>query len=402
MRYGNLELEKFDKLWNPKERDYLMNFLQTQDLIKANYGYWRTEFSVDGTPTALQADGSAPFKVANIEIDADVMTDFATPLADTTGSDVTGGTWVLGTIPYNSKGLNPITAAERLQMEKLYQEFGSDSQIVANWVKKVQTLYNGFNARLSNMSAQLVSKGKIETLTAEQGKGMGLPYDDMAFLQYVKKYKSGTKAFTDPDCKMVDQLVGLVEEYRDDTNYAGAVEVCMEEDFIRDVVLTNAQVKEEVVKYISSLGNIVIVSGDVPASRNITMEEFNKFAAWQYSRIAGLNIKLVKELQKSQTLLGVVKVKGWDTNKIVIKPMGLSGVMKRTEISDITAATLPNPGAIFNTAIVEGGLLGVVNSIITKGKFAEWHTDVYHSCVPALTQFLYHGIVDATAGGGYK
>lgn len=396
MRYGNIQLGRYDRLFDPKDVQYFTKFINANGLLDINYGFWREHFVKDSAPTPTQTNGAASFTTVNIERIADPMADFTTPLADTTQIDKAGWGAVTDTIPDISKGFS-MTTAERLHWEKLFQEFGNDADIVSQYVDNLQVLYNTVNARTSNMAAQLLSTWGINTTNDANGKGMGLSYIGNPYGQYVKNYTAGVKVWSDPTAKLIDQIVVLVEKYRDDTKFEGAIEMLVPEETIKSVFLTNDQIRTTVLQYVYSLGGIYIENG-TPPTRTIRMDEFIKYTESMESLLP--RIRMVKESQTTQTLTGFTKVKGWDLTKVVLKPIGLAGVIKYTEILDVVVAQkYPSPDSLKTTSYLDGGIFGVVNTIVGKGGKPEWHTDIFGSLKPALTEFMYHRPIDITTAG---
>ena len=153
----------------------------------------------------------------------------------------------------------------------------------------------------------------------------------------------------------------------------------------RNNFLNNAQVIEWV-RYMRSMNNVLLPSNVV-----VTTEMANE----ALTSFEGLpKIVIVEEKQKD-AVSGIVK--GWDDSVAVLRPLGMAGYMRHTNILDEEVYTkFANNAVTFNFAPAVDGLALVMNSVIPNGNLKEWHTDTMFSCVPTLDEFLYHYIIDTS------
>jgi hypothetical protein len=387
MKYGSVDLGRFDKLFSPADKTYFQKFIDTKNLLKENNTFWKSHFIKDAMPTATAATGDATFKVAAVEKAINPMADFVTPFSDNPQVDKDGWRFYVGTIPDLGKGYME-TAQERWQKELMFKEFGNDTDIIMQYTNTIQGLYDGVNARLSNMSAQLLSKGQIGVATGT-GRGQGLGYMCKADIPTANFITSGAKIWTAADCNIPKQMAEIEEDMRTITGYQGAWEWLIQDSFIKEYMLTNQYVQKMVLNYYA--GKQLTFNSEFI----VTYEMFNEAIVNQYSPISP--IRPIYEKQVEQTLTTRTQVSGWDSDIAVLKPVGYAGVVKYTSIPEILVSNSYNTSAVQKTiAMLEMGMFGLINYVKDNGGYGEWHTDIRASVVPALTEFPYHVIVDMT------
>lgn len=389
MKYGSVDLGRFDKLFSPQDRIAFQKFMDTKNLWKENNKFWAQLFVKDGVPTATSPDGSASFKVMAIEKTVSPMADFVTPFSDNPQSDKDGFKHYLGTIPDFGRGWTE-TALERYQKELMFKEFGSDADIINQYVDTVQKLMDAGNARLSHMAAQLDSTGQIVTSTGN-GRGQGLPYKCKAEIPAANFLTCGTKVWSDPDCDIPKQMAQIEEDARNSSAFEGVFQWEIDENFLKTTFLNNTYVRSMVLNYFA--GQRVTYDSKFVVTYPMLLEAMNDDNVRPFSKIVP-----IFEKQVEQTLTTRTVVHGWDTTIAVLRPAGYAGVIKYTSIPEIIVSNNYATNVIQKTtALVDGGIFGLINYIKDNGGYPEWHTDLRGSCVPALTEFPYHFIVDMTA-----
>lgn len=367
----------------------IQTLLSNPDVIKPNFRFWEQHFNLSTANFVSRGtDGSASFSVDMVERNPDAMADFVSPLSETNKIDKGDKRSVTGTLPYMSKG-EARNAWEKMQDDKIILANNQLSPLFRQWVESTQTLIDAHHARLSNMAAQVLSQWEISTVTKADGKGMGLPFKSNIYKEYAKTFTAGAKIWSDPDCKIIDQIQKLIEEYRDKTGFDGAIKLMMTEDQIRNVMLPNKQVREQVILFRNMMGQLVV------ADAAIVLEQLIEYSNSTFSVIPP--IEVAKEFQKSQNLIGFTKVRGWNPNNIAICPIGKSGIIVHTNILDVEAViSTPSPDSIVTAMYLDNGLIGLVNRAVGKGGIATYFTDTYSSAIPVIDNFLYHVVVDIT------
>ena len=389
MKYGNVDLGRFDKLFSVQDKLVLQKFIDTKELLKENNKFWAQKFVKDNAPTAMTSDGAASFKVMAIEKSVNPMADFVAPFSETPQSDKDGFSYYLGTIPDIGKGWSE-TAMERYQKELMFKEFGNDSDIVGQYVDEVQKLYDAVNARLSNMSAQLISKGQIVTTTGA-GRGQGLAYRCKAEIPADNFMTCGSKVWSDATCNIPLQMSIIEEEARTQSGFTGIFQWEIDEAFLKTTFLNNSFVRSMVLNYFA--GQRITYNSDFVVTYPMLLEAMNDDTVRPFSMIIP-----IFEKQVEQTLTARTSVRGWDTTIAVLRPAGYAGVIKYTAIPEIVVSNSHGSSIVQKTtALIDGGIFGLINYVKDNGGYAQWYSDMRGSCVPALTEFPYHFIIDMTA-----
>jgi len=387
MKY-DINNSRFAKLWDSTEgRELISIILNSPDMFKANYNFWRTEFTVDPQITERQSDGEATFVVNQREIDQAVMMDMRAPLGDSDQMDKKGIARYTGSIPdFIAKGWRE-QAMEREFRQKMYEEaFGNDTAMIALYATDVlQKGRDAADMTLSNMAAQALSKGKVIW-----NYGVGITnYLYKADIPDANFTNGGTVAWSDTtNCKLLDQMAAKEQHYKEDV-WGKDVSLIWEipQDVFVNYVLKNAQVIEWVKSWRT------INDKPVLTTMNITEEMFREAIA----SFPGVSpIKVVREKQRDFNGDSFSMVSGWDSNKAVLRPAGYAGVVKRASILD--AQIYPKYGSSTQSRVFASyDVYTVMNTVLNNGNLKEWHTDVMMSAIPVLDEFQYHVIVNTVA-----
>lgn len=370
----------YSRLWDSAEgRTILTQILQDPDMIRYNPTLWREKFTVDPNITPTDASGTASFVSRMRKLEMGTMMHMRAPLGDSIPRDKTGTAFYTGSIPdFISDGFVEQAMEREYKEQQFIENFGNDGMIVAQFADELQSLIDSADQTLSNMSAQILSKGYI---VYNFGKGIqGSIYKaDIPAENFVK---AGQKVWTAPDCKLIDQMMDIEKAMQD----AWGVEIPMQweltYDMFHNVFLKNAQVVDLVKQY------RVVNDKVVTDNMRVTETMWNEV----YPELEGLSpIVVVKEKQKDYT--GIVH--GWKDGVAVLRPTGFAGMIRHTSILDQKMYEKYGASAIQRTfAKTADGLYTVMNTTLDNGNLKEWHTDLMMACIPSLDEFLYHVIVD--------
>lgn len=380
----------YSKLWDSVEGyPLLSSILNDPEMIRSNYGFWKEKFQVDPNVTPTDSSGAAVFVSRMRQLDMGLMMDMRAPLGDSIPVDKKGLKWYTGVIPdFIAKG-SVETAPERDYKERMFQEnFGNDAFIVAQFVDEVQAKVDSADMTLSNMGAQLMSKGYIKYTNGEGIHGAILKAD----IPSDNFQMAGEKIWTDADCMLLDQMVKIEKDMKESwglENLAMMWEVPY--DMFHDVFLKNKQVIDFVKSY--RFFNDLVITEKMQITENMFRAAITQFE--------GLSpIYIIEEKQKDRT--GIVS--GWDPNVAVLRPTGYAGFIRHTTILDQQMYEKYGSSSITRAfAKMNNGLCTLMNTTLNNGNMKEWHTDLMMSAVPSLDEFLYHVIVDTqTAGEGAK
>ena len=387
MKY-DINNSRFAKLWDSTEGRQLVSIiLNSPELFKANYNFWRTKFSVDPQITERQSDGTANFSVTAREIEQAVMMDMRAPLGDSDQMDKKGLSRYTGSIPdFIAKGWRE-QAMEREFRQKMYEEaFGNDTAMIALYANDVlQKGRDAADMTLSNMAAQALSTGKV---VWNHGVGIQTPLYK-ADIPAANFTNAGTVVWSDTtNCKLLDQMAEKERHYKEDV-WGKDIPLIWEIPYTIFVnyVLKNAQVIEWVKQWRRMNDKVWDVT-----TLNVTEEMFREAIA----DFPGISpIVIVREKQRDFNGEAFSVVSGWAEGKAVLRPAGYAGIVKRASILD--AQIYPKYGANTQSRVfATKDVYTVMNTVLNNGNLKEWHTDVMMAAVPVLDEFLYHVILDTT------
>ena len=376
----------YSKLWDSIDGySLLSSILNDPDMIRSNYGFWKQKFQVDPNVTPTDSTGAAVFVSRMRQLEMGLMMDMRAPLGDSVPVDKKGIAFYTGVIPdFIAKG-SVETAPEREYKERMYVEnFGNDAFIIAQFVDEIQAKIDSADMTLSNMGAQLMSKGYIKYTNGVGLHGAILKAD----IPSDNFQMAGEKAWTDEDCLLLDQMVKIEKDMKESwglDNLAMIWEIPY--DMFHDVVLKNKQVIDFVKSY--RFFNEQVITENMQIT-----ESMFRSAIGEYEDLSPIYI--IEEKQKDHT--GIVS--GWDPNVAVLRPAGYAGFIRHTTILDQQMYEKYGSSTITRTfAKTNNGLCTVMNTTLNNGNMKEWHTDLMMSAVPSLDEFLYHVIVDTTVAG---
>lgn len=376
----------YSKLWDSIEGYPLLStILNDPDMIRSNYGFWKQKFQIDPNVTPTDATGAAVFVSRMRQLEMGMMMDMRAPLGDSVPTDKKGVAYYTGVIPdFIAKG-SVETAPEREYRERMFVEnFGNDAFLIAQFTDEVQAKVDSADMTLSNMGAQLMSKGYIKY---DGGVGIhgailkaDIPSDNFQ--------KAGEKVWNAEDCLLLDQMVKIEKDMKESW---GLTDLPMQweipYDMFHKVLLKNKQVIDFVKSY--RYFNDQVITENMQITESMFRQAIAEFE--------GLSpIYIIEEKQKDHT--GIVS--GWDSKAAVLRPRGYAGFIRHTTILDQQMYEKYGSSVISRTfAKMNNGLYTLMNTTLNNGNMKEWHTDLMMSAVPSLDEFLYHVIVDTTVAG---
>lgn len=380
----NSELGQYAELW-AKQKAF-MAITQNADIIQTSKGWWKTQMAVDSMPTTTQTDGTAQFSVKAYENSKIRLMDGRAPLADVNEIEKGGEKQYLASLGDFGNGFKE-TAMEREYKEQLFKQFGSDEMFIKQWIPLAQDLVDMSDTTLTNMTSQLISKGEIKYT---YGEGLKM-YRQKADIPSENFKNAGAKVWTDPDCKLLQQMAKIETDWRKSANYNMPMVWKVTYDMFYNVVLKNAEVVEWVKTY-KTLKKEVYIDG-TPISEQMFRE-----AIATYPELSPIEIVRESQLDKQGT--AYTSVSGWDANKAVLCPRGYVGLIKHSIPLDVTIFSKYGTKLVDRVfSPLDGGMRYLINSTVNSGNLLEWHTDLIMSAAPTLTEFPYHIIVNTQAAG---
>lgn len=379
---AKFEASRYAKFWGSKEAQQALTvFVNNPDIIKGNFEFWKSQFEVDPRVVERQSDGVALFMAKIIDRKPGRLLDMRSPLGDANQEDKVGIDAWTGAIPDFIAPGYVETALEREHREKMFEDlFGSDAELLLAYANQLQLMVDGANQTLSNMAAQMLSKGSIAYTFGEGIKDnvIKCPIPAANFR------KAGAVVWSDTaNCKLIDQLVKLEEDFRSDNGLEGVpMKWQIPYAMYRNVFLKNAQVIEYIKNWRKA--NDKGYADSMPVTRAMFEEVFADNELFS-------PIEVIVESQRdiNQT------VNGWNAGAAVLRPAGYAGSVKRASILDAQLFKKYGSKAV-EKVFATRDIFTIVNTTLQNGIYKEWHTDLVVAAVPVLEEWTSHLIVDTT------
>ena len=381
MKY-DFQNSTYSKLWDSKEGGQLLTFLLNDpELIRSNHNFWRQKFTVDPNITPTAADGTATFTSKLRKPESGSLLHWRSPMGDTIVRDKQGEQYYTGIIgDFISDGFREQAMERENKEQQFIENFGNDAMIIAQFANEVQALVDSADQTLSNMGAQLISKGHIY-YNYGQGITGGIYKAEIPAENFIT---AGDKAWTDPECKLLDQMREIENKFKDAWGLELPMQWEVPYDMWHNVILKNKQVRTWVLEN-RKVNNQVVVD-DMIVTEAMVKEYIGTFE--------GVSpIVVIEEKQKNEG----VTVHGWKQNVAVLRPRGYAGVIRHTTILDQKMYEKYGSNLISRVfAKTLDGLCTVENITINNGSMREWQTHLLMSATPSLDEFIWHVIVDTT------
>ncbi len=376
------------KLWDSNEgRKLMTQIVNNPEMIRTNYGFYKQKFQIDPMLTETNADGAATFISRMRKMEMGTMMHMRAPLGDTITKQEANAEYYTGVIPDLISDGFLETAMERKKKEDMFKnEFGGDAFLIEQFTNKLQSLFDSAEMTLSNMAAQILSKGHIVYNFGEGNKG-NLYKADIPAENFIK---AGEKAWTDPDCKLLDQMKKIEEDFKDKWGAAFNMQWEITYDMFHNVFLKNAQVIDLVKSY-RFFNNQVITD-----NMQVTEEMF-RAAIGQYA--GGLSPIVIIIEKQNDRVQGIIH--GWKDNVAVYRPAGYAGMIRHTE--NLDSSLFPEYGNNLYSQVYTkagNGLFTIANIVVPDGRLKQWQTHLMMQAIPSLDEFLYHVIVDTHTADG--
>ena len=381
MKY-DFQNSNYSKLWDSKEGGQLLTFLLNDpEMIRSNHNFWRQKFIVDPNITPTAADGTATFTSRMRKIETGSLLHMRAPMGDTIVRDKKGAAFYTGIIgDFISDGFREQAMEREYKEQQFIENFGNDAMIIAQFANEVQALVDSADQTLSNMGAQVMSKGHIY-----YNFGLGLQGGlYKAAIPEDNFITAGEKVWSDPECKLLDQMREIENKFKDAWGLEFPMQWEVPYDMWHNVILKNKQIRTWVLEN-RKLNNQVVVD-DMVVTEAMVKEYIGTFE--------GVSpIVVVEEKQKNEG----ATVHGWKQNVAVLRPRGYAGVIRHTTILDQKMYEKYGSNLISRVfAKTRDGICTVENITLNNGNMVEWQTHLLMSATPSLDEFIWHVIVDTT------
>ena len=381
MKY-DFQNSTYSKLWDSREGGALLTYLLNDpELIRSNHNFWRQKFTVDPNITPAAADGTATFTSKLRKPESGSLLHMRAPMGDTIVRDKQGIEFYTGIIgDFISDGFREQAMERENKEQQFIENFGNDAMIIAQFANEVQALVDSADQTLSNMGAQLISKGHIY-YNYGQGITGGIYKAEIPADNFIT---AGDKAWTDPECKLLDQMREIENKFKDAWGLELPMQWEVPYDMWHNVILKNKQVRTWVLEN-RKVNNQVVVD-DMIVTEAMVKEYIGTFE--------GVSpIVVIEEKQKNEG----VTVHGWKQNVAVLRPRGYAGVIRHTDILDQKMYQKYGSNLISRVfAKTLDGLFTLENITLNNANMKEWQTHGLMAAIPSLDEFLYHIIVDTT------
>jgi hypothetical protein len=291
----------------------------------------------------------------------------------------------------------------------------ADQNLITGFVKGVADLVKTHNFRASYMAAQTLSyggaysntntiafKGTTGSITSTKGFS-GVSTMQQSYIPIENFKKAGTKVWSANDCDIPSQMQKIEHDFKVAKGLSDdfAMEWDIPYSIVTSILINNSYFKAEVNRWIRLYAPdkvIVVTSGASGIDTDtITWEQLVAYSRSTISKIAP--IRVVKQQSKVQDFTTVTDVSGWKPNTVVLRPLGMAGVLVHAETADVALMRSGevNSNIQFSLAKIQN-FLYVINKITPNGMLKSYHTDVIGRYATVLNESLYHVVVDiATA-----
>lgn len=376
------ENSRYAKFWGSKAaQDALRVFVNNPDIFSSNYDFWKSQFEVDPQIIERGSDGVALFMAKLIDRTPGRLLDMRAPLGDANQADKSGIEAWTGPIPDFIAAGYVETALEREHKKRMFDElFGRDSELLLAYANDIQKMLDGANQTMSNMAAQMLSKGEIiyDAGRGIKGNVLKAPVPD------ANRRKAGAVAWSDTtNCKLIDQLAEIETKFRMDNGLEGAaLKWQIPFEMYRNVFLKNAQVIEYIKNWRKA--NDKGWAESMPINSKMFEEVFSDNELFS-------PIEIIREKQRDVERT----ISGWKTGTAVLRPEGYAGSVKRADVLDIKLHKEYGSTSI-EKVFADRDIFTIINTTLDNGNFKEWHTDLVVAAVPVLEEWTNHLLVDTT------
>lgn len=397
---------------------FLQTLIDNTLEIEANAFFWQEHFAVEGNEYKidLQDTKKNPAWTVRQKVNRIVpMADAMAPLSETAQLDTEGWEEKTGSIYQYGKGLFD-TSMSKMELQARLRELNiQDQNLITGFVKGVADLVKTHNFRASYMAAQTLSyggaysntntiafKGTTGSITSTKGFS-GVSTMQQSYIPIENFKKAGTKVWSANDCDIPSQMQKIEHDFKVAKGLSEdfAMEWDIPYSIVTSILINNSYFKAEVNRWIRLYAPdkvIVVTSGASGIDTDvITWEQLVAYSRSTISKIAP--IRVVKQQSKVQDFTTVTDVSGWKPNTVVLRPLGMAGVLVHAETADVALMRSGevNSNIQFSLAKIQN-FLYVINKITPNGMLKSYHTDVIGRYATVLNESLYHVVVDiATA-----
>ena len=407
---GNAEqlIEKLYQkgLLNTGGTGFLQTLIDNNIILKANSKFWQEHFDVEGNEYDIDLGDLSknPAWTMRMKTNRPVPTaDAMAPFSEVAQLDGEGFTEKTGSIYQFGKGLYE-TSQSKLELQARLRELsGTDQNLLNGYVRGIADLINTHNYTLSNLAAQVLSKGGAYTNTGIKGfSAISVAQD--AYVPVANFKTAGAKVWSAADCDIPSQMQKIEYDFKIANNIDENAPFvwCIPYDMVMNVLLQNSYFLKEVNRYIRLYAPdkvVIVQSGATNLDTSfISMEQLIAYSRSSISKISP--IMVVREEQLVQNITTISTVNGWASGKAVLRPLGTNGkagVIVHAKCADVE---MIGTGEYNNLISVNSaralGFLYVMNVVSPNGMLKKYLTKVIGRYAPVLNEAMQHVVVDTT------
>ncbi|MFA6875607.1 MAG: hypothetical protein WCQ87_03100 [Parabacteroides sp.] len=387
---------------------YLQDIIDTSLIFGENIPFWQECFDLDGNEK--QADLSEmklspSWTVLSYKKRMVPMAEAMAPLSEGPQLENEGYTTNSGSMYEYGSGLFQTSLGQMALQAKLQNLNVKERSMIGGFVKDATDMVKAHNSRLSNLAAQVLSKGGAYSSEGQGNARISTPQP--AYIPITNYLKAGTKVWTDPTCDLPEQMRAIEDDVR--MRKGIAADYPMQWDIpynmVRDVLLKNAKFIEQVNQYIRYFAPTqiqVIAVGPNGSSTSatdtsvITMDQLVAYSKMpELSKISPIHI--VQEKQSYNDGRNYPITQGWATGVAVFRPAGPAGVVVHGVPKDVAVF---NSGEINNTVSINiarvAGFLYLINKVSPDGMLNKYSSDVLGCYAPVLNETMLHFVIDTS------
>lgn len=411
-KYADNPQALIDKLYakgllNTAGNGFVQKLIDSSIVLNANRFFWQENFTVEGNEYQIDLGNTQknPAWTVRMKTNRPVPTaDAMAPLSEVAQLDGEGYTEQTGSIYQFGKGLYD-TSMSKLELMARLRELGSvDAELLDGYVRGVGDLTNTHMYTLSNLAAQCISKGGAYNNTNIKGFS-AITVNQGAYVPTANFKTAGTKVWSDPTCDIPSQMQKIEYDFKLANNIDADAPFVWQIPYntILTVLLQNQSFKDEINRYIRfyAKDKVIIVNNQGGTSLDtdvVTLEDLIAYSRSEISKISPIIV--VKEEQIVQDIKTIRTVNGWDSGKVVLRPIGVGGkcgVIVHSQVADVE---MIKTGEINNTVSANASkilnFLYLLNEVSNDGKYKKYATKVIGRYGPVLTEAMQHVVVDIT------
>ena len=409
--------EAIDKLYNKLFDGGSTGLLQTLvDTIELdeNSNFWTEHFIVEGNEYDIDLSDTKKnpaWTVRQKNRRIVPMADPMAPLSETMQIEPEGWEEKTGSIYQYGKGLFDTSMSKLELMARLRELSPADRDVALGLQRGIADLIKSHNLRLSNMAAMTLSYGGAYSYTYTDANNntvttngfSGVHPTQSAYIPLDNFKTAGTKVWSANDADIPEQMRKIENDFKEANSLDDgmAFEWDIPYNIVTTVLLKNAAFVAEVNRYIRLEAPdkvVVITSGASNLDTSvITLDQLVAYSRSSISKISP--IRVVREQQTVQGITTYSTVKGWKPNTVVLRPLGMAGVVVHAKTADVKLMQSGEVNNNISWSLAKwNNLVYIINKVVPNGMLKSYHTDAIGRYATVLTESRYHVCVDiATA-----